>query len=96
VIVDIAFWGLEGGEQTVESLRAAVVADEWARVEGLRLKLWIADRSNQRWGAVMVWDSDRPAADALPPNRGAELMGRPADFRMRFEVEAAVGAEAAV
>lgn len=94
MIVDISLWDLEGCEQTVESLRASIgddVVDDWARVDGLRLKLWIADRRNHRWGAVMLWDPDRPAGQTLPPNRAAELIGRPADYRMRFEVEGAVG-----
>jgi hypothetical protein len=93
MIVDISLWDLEGGEPTVESLRASTgdVVDDWARVDGLRLKLWIADRRNQRWGAIMLWDPDRPACQTLPANRGAELIGRPADHRMRFEVEGTVG-----
>jgi hypothetical protein len=82
MIVDIAFWDLEAHQ--LDALRASVDVDAWTRVDGLRLKLWIADRGTCRWGAVMVWDPDRP--DTLPPNRAAELIGRPADHRMRFEV----------
>ena len=94
MIVDISLWDLDGCEHTVESLRASIgddVLDDWARVEGLRLKLWIEDRRNHRWGAIMLWEPDRPAGQALPPNRAAALIGRPADHRMRFEVDASVG-----
>ena len=48
----------------------------WYEVDGLRAKLWIADRENNRWGAVMWWDHVPPRA-AAPPNRAAELIGRP-------------------
>jgi hypothetical protein len=88
MIVDLSLWDLDGGP-AVDALQAAIAVDEWERVEGLRLKLWIADRANRRWGAIMLWDHERPPSAALPPNRAAELIGRPADHRMRFEVEAA-------
>jgi hypothetical protein len=88
MILDLSFWELDG-EPSVDALQAAIAVEEWERVEGLRLKLWIADRANRRWGAIMLWDPDRPAGAVLPPNRAAELIGRPADYRMRFEVEAA-------
>lgn len=88
--VDIAWWDLVGTGQTVESLRAHLRegALAWADVPGLRLKLWVADAEHDRWGAVMVWESDRPAE--LPPNTAAELIGGPPAHRFRFEVEAAV------
>ncbi|MEE1782383.1 hypothetical protein PUR71_05495 [Streptomyces sp. SP17BM10] len=88
---DIAWWELDGSPQTIESLaehlRDGAVAP-WADVPGLRLKFWIADRENNRWGAVMVWETDRPADRPLPPNRAAELIGAPPTHRMRFDVEA--------
>ncbi|WP_329302358.1 YdhR family protein [Streptomyces sp. NBC_00659] len=89
--LEIAWWDLDGSPQTVDSLRAHLrdgVADDWADVPGLRAKFWIADRDGNRWGAVMVWEDDRPATGELPPNRAAELIGRPVGHRMGFDVEA--------
>jgi hypothetical protein len=37
----------------------------------------------------MVWQPARPV-NSLPPNRAAELIGRPPDHRSGFDVEAAV------
>jgi hypothetical protein len=91
--VDIAWWDLDGSPQTIDSLRSHLRDDAlpaWADVPGLRLKFWIADRGANRWGAVMLWETDRPADQALPPNRAAELIGRPPKHRLRFTVEAAV------
>jgi trans-2,3-dihydro-3-hydroxyanthranilate isomerase len=91
VKLEIAWWDLDGSPQSVESLRTHLrdgVADDWADVPGLRLKFWVADRDRNRWGAVMVWETDRPAGHPLPPNRAAELIGRPPGHRMRFDVEA--------
>ncbi|MQY06453.1 hypothetical protein ACRB68_45410 [Actinomadura sp. RB68] len=62
----------------------------WADVPGLALKAWIADPVRERWGAVMLWDPDRPAGRLLPPNRGAELAGGPPDERCGWRVVAAV------
>lgn len=91
--VDIAWWDLDGTPQTVESLREHLrdeAAGTWAEVPGLLLKLWVADPRTNRWGAVMLWEEDRPGDGRMPPNRAAELIGRPPAHRHRFEVEAAV------
>ncbi|MFF4269813.1 hypothetical protein [Streptomyces sp. NPDC001536] len=89
--VDIAWWDLDGTPQTIDSLREHLrdgTADAWRDVPGLRLKFWMADPEHNRWGAVMLWDTDRPAD--LPPNRAARLIGRPPAHRTRFDIEAAV------
>jgi trans-2,3-dihydro-3-hydroxyanthranilate isomerase len=91
--VDIAWWELDGSDQTIDSLREHLgdgAVDEWAQVAGLRLKLWMADRARNRWGAVMLWESEWPADRPLPRNRAADMIGRPADHRTCFEVEVAV------
>ncbi|MBB2911039.1 trans-2,3-dihydro-3-hydroxyanthranilate isomerase [Streptosporangium becharense] len=91
--VDIAWWDLDGSPQTVDSLREHLrdgAAEPWAGVPGLVLKLWVADRRRNRWGAVMLWEADRPADGTLPPNRAAELIGGAPAHRLRFDVEATV------
>ena len=89
--IDIAWWDLDGSTQTIESLRHHLrdgAVEPWTEVPGLLLKFWMADSRGNRWGAVMVWAADRP--QALPPNRAAELIGRPPTHRERFDLEAAV------
>jgi len=91
VRIDIAWWDLEGTSQTIDSLgahlREGTVA-RWAEVPGLRLKCWIADRDHNRWGAVMLWETERPPLERLPPNEATSLIGRPPSLRAVFEVEA--------
>src|SRR5262245_21000190 len=83
----IAWWDLTDSEQTIDSLRA-YLRDEgvapWESVKGLRLKFWVADRAGNRWGAVMLWETD-PGDQPLPPHRAAELIGYPPTERVRFE-----------
>jgi hypothetical protein len=91
--VDIAWWDLDGSPQTIDSLRSHLRDDAlpaWSDIPGLRLKFWMADHERNRWGAVMLWEADRPAGWPLPPNRAAELIGYPPQQRLRFDVEAAV------
>lgn len=89
----IAWWDLTDSEQTIDSLRV-YLRDEgvqpWASVPGLRLKFWISDRAGNRWGAVMLWESDAVDARLLPPHRAAELIGYPPTERVRFDVEATI------
>ncbi|MER5732506.1 hypothetical protein ABT084_29925 [Streptomyces sp. NPDC002138] len=90
--VDIAWWELAGTGASIDALREHLreeAVDAWVDVPGLVLKLWIADRPGNRWGAVMLW-TERPPTDTLPANRAAELIGGPPTHRSRFEVEAAV------
>jgi dihydrophenazinedicarboxylate synthase len=89
----IAWWDLSRSGQTIDSLRT-YLRDEgvrpWEAVRGLRLKFWVADREGNRWGAVMLWESDGPGDQPLPPHRAAELIGYGPTERVRFDVEATV------
>ena len=86
----IAWWDLAGSPQTVSSLRAALHEEgvgDWTAVPGLVVKFWISDSDAGRWGAVMVFDSAENARQPLPPNRAAELIGRPPTVRFVAGVE---------
>ena len=88
--VTIAWWDLSRSAQTIASLRAILrdeAVDRFAQVPGLRLKLWIADEANDRWGAVMLWESAQASAAPLPAC-AAELIGYPPTHRHEFDVEA--------
>lgn len=90
--MEIAWWELDGSAATAQDLERHLHEDgvlgAWRGVEGLREKFWITDRDGARWGAVMVWEDERPAG--LPENRAATLVGRPLTHRDTFEVQAAV------
>ncbi|WP_097866735.1 PhzF family phenazine biosynthesis protein [Streptomyces sp. rh34] len=90
--LEIAWWDLQDAFTTVDDLerhlREDGVVEQWKQVSGLHEKFWIADRAGNRWGAVMVWDGERPAD--LPENKAAQLIGAPVTHRERFEVQAAV------
>jgi hypothetical protein len=91
--VSISWWNLDESEQTIDSLRE-YLRDEgvepWHAVTGLGLKMWIADRESNRWGAVMVWESAEDTRQQLPPNRANDLIGYPPELRTSFDVEATV------
>ncbi|MFF5114096.1 hypothetical protein [Streptosporangium sp. NPDC000509] len=86
----VVWWDLRESDQTVDSLRAFLrdeAVDRFAGIPGLRLKFWISDRSSDRWGAVLLWESAEAAAVPLPA-RAAELIGFPPVQRSVFDVEA--------
>lgn len=89
----ISWWDLAGSGQTVDSLRECLRdegVESWSQVPGLRLKFWMSDPQTDRWGAVMVWDDGADPTAPLPPNRAAELIGRPPTVRLTTEIEAVV------
>ncbi|GGY27935.1 hypothetical protein [Streptomyces djakartensis] len=89
----ISWWDLTGSGQTIDSLRVYLReegVDPWTGIHGMRLKFWISDRETNRWGAVMLWDSDADLTAPLPPNRATELIGYPPTVRLMSDVEAIV------
>jgi hypothetical protein len=87
----ISWWDLAESEQTIESLREHLRTEEvdpWRAVEGLCLKLWIADLSTDRWGAIMLWESADAPTGPLPPNLALSLIGYPPTERLSFDIEA--------
>lgn len=93
MMVTIAWWQLDDSEQTIDSLRKYLrdeAVEPWLDVRGLLLKVWIADREGNRWGAVMLWESADSPNQPLPPHRATELIGYPPTQRTRFDVEATV------
>ncbi|MFF3642585.1 hypothetical protein [Streptomyces sp. NPDC002564] len=91
--VDVAWWHLDGTPQTIDSMRAHLrenTLHRWTKVPGLRLKIYLADREQNRWGAIMLWEDERPPLDEMPPNSALALIGRPPDVRVTFEAEGTV------
>ena len=89
----IAWWDLNGSDQTIDSLRLYLRQEgvhPWAEIHGLRLKFWISDQLTNRWGAVMLWESTADLTAPMPPHRAAELIGYPPTHRMTVDVEATV------
>ncbi|MFD5751129.1 hypothetical protein [Streptomyces sp. NPDC127033] len=88
----IAWWDLTGSDRTIASLRAFLTdeaVNAWSEQDGLVLKLWIADDENNRWGAVLLWESEEAAAPPHPRS-AAELIGFPPTHRTWFDIEAVV------
>jgi hypothetical protein len=89
----ISWWDLAGSGQTIDSMRGHLRdegVEAWRAVAGMRAKFWISDPETDRWGAVMLWDSAAGPPAELPPNRAAEILGRPPSLRMATDVEAVV------
>ncbi len=90
----VVWWDLKGSGRTIESMRDFLreeAVDRFALLPGLRLKFWISDPVTERWGAVLLWETEQAAADAAAlPNRAMELIGRPPVQRSLWDVEATV------
>ena len=90
--VRVVWWELDGSETSIAELREYLrdeSVDAFGAVEGLRLKLWIADEERNRWGAVYLWESAEAAQQELP-SRARELIGKEPDIGEEFDVEATI------
>ncbi|MDN5793770.1 MAG: hypothetical protein L0H22_12020, partial [Brevibacterium aurantiacum] len=91
--VVVSWWDLADSGRTIDSLRD-YLRDEavpaWSAVEGLALKLWVADPATGRWGAIMVWEGDEGPRSPLPAHRATQLIGYGPTVRVEFEIEATV------
>ncbi|WP_077801961.1 hypothetical protein [Streptomyces sp. JHA26] len=88
----VAWWDLTESDQTIGSLRSFLrdeAVEAWSEQHGLVLKLWIADDENNRWGAILLWESAEAAAPPHPRS-AAELIGYPPTHRTWFDIEATV------
>ncbi|KNB52173.1 hypothetical protein [Streptomyces caatingaensis] len=89
----IAWWDLGASQQTAGTLRAFIreeAGKSWSHIPGLVLKFWISSPEQNRWGAVLIWESAEAAGAARLPRSAAEIIGHPLDFREWFDVEATV------
>ncbi|MFJ8794195.1 hypothetical protein [Streptomyces sp. NPDC102462] len=86
----VAWWDLAPSGRDAASLRAFLREEavaRFARVAGLRLKVWMSDAPTGRWGAIFLWESAEAAAQQLPA-RAAEIIGYPPTEVHVFDVEA--------
>ncbi|MDQ1022992.1 hypothetical protein QF035_000574 [Streptomyces umbrinus] len=87
---DIAWWDLSASGQTIESMREYLREESvaaFSEVPGLRFKMWLSDPDINRWGAVLLWESEEASQQALP-SRALELIGHPPQIAHGLDVEA--------
>jgi hypothetical protein len=90
--VRVVWWEIDGSGTTIAELREYLrgeSVDAFGAVEGLRLKLWIADEERNRWGAVYLWESEEASRQPLP-SRARQIIGKDPDFEEWFDLEASV------
>jgi hypothetical protein len=90
--VRVVWWELDGSAATIAELREYLrdeSVDAFAQVEGLRLKMWIADEERNRWGAVYLWETQEASEQPLP-SRARQIIGKDPDFEEWFDLEASV------
>ena len=90
--VRVVWWDLDDSPATIAELREYLrdeSVDAFGAVEGLRLKLWIADDDRNRWGAIYLWESEEASRQRLP-SRAREIIGKDPDFEEWFDLEASV------
>jgi hypothetical protein len=88
----VVWWDLSASGRTIESMRRYLREESvsaFSEVPGLRFRMWLSDPDADRWGAVLLWESEEAARQPLP-SRALELIGYPATVQHTFDVEATV------
>ncbi|MGY3961916.1 hypothetical protein [Aeromonas popoffii] len=86
--IELAWWSLAESDPQPPQLRARLdesVHREWHGVKNLAMKLWLESIQPPRWGALTIWEGEKPAVATLPVNLSAKWIGRPADQYFSFE-----------
>ena len=86
MLLRIVLWSLADSTATLEELRVAL-RDEPAEEVGLLLRAWVSDESNDRFGAVELWES-REAAGRPVPAAVRDLLGVEPAIGEELDVEA--------
>ncbi|MBU2849944.1 hypothetical protein [Acidithiobacillus ferrivorans] len=87
--IELAWWDLDENDPDTAALTSILtrqVRDEWEQVPNLMVKLWLVSGDSPRWGALMIWESDKPERLKLPSNISAKMIGRQPDHRIAFDV----------
>ncbi|WP_306461763.1 PhzF family phenazine biosynthesis protein [Rhodococcus sp. WS7] len=91
--LEYIMWDLQSDDDPsvthLNELTDTAAVDAWRSVPGLAAKYWIHDRGSGQWGAILLWDDDRPAG-ALPAGPALELLERERAHRKDFSVHALI------
>lgn len=93
--IELAWWDLEQSDPDAAALCSSLtqqVRDDWAHVPNLMMKLWLVSGDSPRWGALTIWEGDKPERSKMPGNISAQMIGREPDHRITLEVSAIVAA----
>ncbi|GAA5444271.1 hypothetical protein Misp06_02457 [Microbulbifer sp. NBRC 101763] len=87
--IELAWWDLDDNDPAPDELKGCLtdeVLKEWELVPNMITKLWLVSEDTPRWGALMIWCGDKPNLSDMPPNISAEIINRPPDHRIAFDV----------
>lgn len=90
MIARLVLWDLNGSNTSLEEMRAYLrdeSVDNFSKVKGLRLKLWVSDPERNVWGAFYLWESEEAMQQQLPA-RAKELIGKEPYVVDVFQLEA--------
>jgi hypothetical protein len=91
MMMECVWWELTPKDPNIEQLCAQLIRTDiaiWHQIDELQAKYWIMNETPPRWGAVMLWNDEKPDLSVLPLNIAAETIGRPPDTRQCFIVSA--------
>lgn len=89
--IEIVYWCLQDKYFDLDVLRKTIdekSLSNWRNVDALNEKIWVENEKEGWWGAIMIWDGEKPDLCDLPANVSRDILQRAPDFRMSFDINA--------
>lgn len=87
--IEVVYWKLGNSDPAIHSLNELIDKEcisLWSKVGNIKDKIWFEDPSGGYWGAIMIWEKEKPDLSQLPPNSPREIIGRAPDVRLSFNL----------
>ncbi|MEF2482178.1 hypothetical protein V4D09_02595 [Vibrio mimicus] len=87
--IELACWVLGDKDCSVDVLNDLIdetCLSDWKNVNQIDEKIWVEDVNGKYWGALVIWNDDKPPLMSLPKNAPKEILGRDPDIRFFFNI----------
>ncbi|CCO47570.1 hypothetical protein VIBNISOn1_30270 [Vibrio nigripulchritudo SOn1] len=87
--IEIIYWEIKDSDPSISVLNRLIDKDclsQWSSVENIVDKLWFENQSDGYWGAIVIWDKEKPDLSSLPPNKPKSIIGREPDVRLSLDL----------
>ncbi|OCG41185.1 hypothetical protein A9G28_06635 [Gilliamella sp. Fer1-1] len=87
--LEIIYWKLNKDGISLDDLNMHIDKEnilQWKKIKEIESKIWIENKNEGWWGAIIVWKNKKPPLSELPKNIPRAIIKRPPDIRLEFSI----------